>query len=821
MRAERVLSWSSVAALFALVVAFCLTRLTDTDIWWHLASGDLIRRTGAVPLAEPFSYTVPGLRFIDIHWLFQVAVSFLYERGGARALDLFKILLIAGLFVILFARARRIAGVAPATALLLLVTLACQERFLVRPEIVSFLLLAATLWLLERALAPETGSRDRRLILWAALPLIQILWVNVQGLFMLGPALAALALFASLAGARREGGIDRSVDLLAGLACGAVASLLNPYGAQALRLPFRLLFAHLGGESLLSRTIAEFQPTLSASPPTAAIAAFVILALLTVVVLFANAAQVRPFDLLVAVATGFLALRARRNIPIFAIAATPLLLRNAREAWALALRAPAGRPLRFFGTLRRIRVPRAAAPACLLAAALFMIQDVASNRFFLRTPTERWFGLGPIPHYFPEEAARFVDQAALPGQVFHPLAAGGFLIHAWRGERGVFIDGRNDPYLDGVLASYLQATADPAAFEELVRRYQITAVLWPHERVLEAKPLLAYLARGSGWSLIHLDAGGSVFARADILTPMLLLTAPPAAGQERSALYAQLEQALDRDRFAGPPIREIALGEFFNVTGDPHGAEIFYRRAIARMPAPRAPLLYNQALAIERQGRSAEARAGYERALAADHGYLPAAAALGAMFVEEGRFPEAQALLDRAYRGGERGARLMIARGRLFDRLGRPAEAVAAYQEGLRASPRNVTILREIATFYLGHDQPDAALAFLTEASEVDPDDAATALRTAEVLTRLGRRSSALDVARDAARRAGGRIGAGAVVEEDDRRLILMAARLEMRDGDARRAAEWLEMLRRAGALRAEEIEPDLRRLLDRPAGSQ
>jgi len=711
------------------------------------------------------------------------------------------------------------------------VTLACQERFLVRPEIVSWGLMLAVLSVLERAL--DAGGRPARArLLFAALPALQILWVNLQGLFILEPVLIALALVAAFIESIRTraapGAVvsrpdaDRPIDFLLALAAASVVSLVNPYGAAALRLPFDQFFVHLGGKSLLSRTIAEFQPPLFGDPVTPSIVAFVVLAAVTLLAIVADFPRVRAFDLLVTVATLPVALRARRNIPLFALAAAPVLARHASallspaRAWIERL-APAASKL---GRSARAAAG-IAAPALLAAASLALTSVVVTNRFFMAQPTERWFGTGEIPHYFPDESARFVSDDGIPGNVFHSLSVGGYLIHAWRGERGVYIDGRNDPYLDDILPAYLRAVADPAAFEETARRYQITAVLWPHERVLEARPLLAYLARGPGWSLIHLDAGGSVFARADILTPMLLLTAPPAEGQERSALYAQLEQALDRDRFAGPPIREIALGEFFNVTGDPHGAEIFYRRAIARLPAPRAPLLYNQALAIERQGRSAEARAGYEQALEADPGYLPAAAALGAMFVEEGRFPEAQALLDRAYRGGERGARLMIARGRLFDRLGRPAEAVAAYQEGLRSSPRNVTILREIATFYLGHDQPDAALAFLTEASEVDPDDAATALRTVEVLTRLGRRSSALDVVRDAARRAGVRIVAGKVVEEDDRRLILMAARLEMRDGDARRAAEWLEMLRRAGALRAEEIEPDLRRLLDRPAGSQ
>ena len=57
--------------------------LKDTDFWWHLRTGDLIRQNGAVPRADNYTFTVQGAPWIDLHWVFQVAISFLYERGRA------------------------------------------------------------------------------------------------------------------------------------------------------------------------------------------------------------------------------------------------------------------------------------------------------------------------------------------------------------------------------------------------------------------------------------------------------------------------------------------------------------------------------------------------------------------------------------------------------------------------------------------------------------------------------------------------------------------------------------------------------------------
>ena len=77
---------------------------------------------------------------------------------------------------------------------------------------------------------------------------------------MLAPAMVLLALLVALAGWRAPGGPDRAHDALVSLALVSSACLLNPYGAKALRLPFDQLVLHLGGKTLLSRTIAEFRP---------------------------------------------------------------------------------------------------------------------------------------------------------------------------------------------------------------------------------------------------------------------------------------------------------------------------------------------------------------------------------------------------------------------------------------------------------------------------------------------------------------------------------------------------------------------------------
>src|SRR5437879_11950191 len=107
------------------------------------------------------------------------------------------------------------------------------------------------------------------------------------------------------------------------------------------------------------------------------------------------------------------------------------------------------------------------------------------------------------------------------------------------------------------------------------------------------------------------------------------------------------------------------------------------------------------------------------------------------------------------------------------------------------------------------HGSESSALPFYTTAAESDPDDPVIAGEMAALLEKLGRVSAALDIARDAARRAMERISGGATGgwiaagtgRNDDRRLLLLAAGLEARAGERSRAAGYLSALSRAGLL--------------------
>ena len=72
-----------------------LSAVADGDIWWHLAAGREMLRTHSLLRSDPFSLSAAGRSWVDVHWLFQLAVYGVYRLGGLSALVFAKSLVIA------------------------------------------------------------------------------------------------------------------------------------------------------------------------------------------------------------------------------------------------------------------------------------------------------------------------------------------------------------------------------------------------------------------------------------------------------------------------------------------------------------------------------------------------------------------------------------------------------------------------------------------------------------------------------------------------------------------------------------------------------
>ncbi len=563
-------------ALGLLAAAFSIRDIASLDYWWHLRAGELIVATGAIPRSDPFTFTVPGARWIDIHWLHQLGLHALYALGGHAAVVLgqFALVLVwlAALGVI---GARRDRSWVSAGALSLMLLVAAS-RLQARPEVPSFALLAGVLLCLDRF--ERTGDRSVY-----AIVALQLVWVNLHGLFAVGIAVCAMHLAGEiLRPIGRPGEAWRKPRLrrlAAVTALAALASLANPNGLDGALYPLPQLDMVGSAErrGSFGMLVDELRPAFGWLRPLS-LGLFLGLAALSLGAILANRRRAREADLLSWVAFFYLAVGANRNTALFAVVAAPILVRNLNQVLdARPL------PLRF----------HVAASAIATALALaFAFDAVSGGRRLGRYGTP---GLGVTQDLNPIGAAEWIAAAHPPAPIAHSMADGGYLIWRLWPAYQVMSDGRLEVFGPELLPR-LQLS-DVEGFASLDARYRFGSVLLNHRRA-DVGQLASWLHLSREWRLVYLDDVSLVFVRDAAGWPAVDLDAPD--------LFASVEgvmEILARDRLA-------ARTRLLRNLGRPDLAARAWEELLARFPdTPRGRRALRQ-LRAEASARAAPERAG-------------------------------------------------------------------------------------------------------------------------------------------------------------------------------------------------------------------
>jgi hypothetical protein len=508
-------------ALAVLLAAFAfwavLFPLTNTDIWWHLAAGRHMVEQGGFIYEDPFSYAPEGAEWVNVHWLFQLSAYLVHSAAGVGGLVLAKAFLFTGACLVVLLVAWREETVPVAVALLSAAAYFARYLVLVRPVVFSLLFLAAFLLVLERF-----RREGRARLLWI-LPGLQVLWVNTQGLFILGP-LTVLCYLAGDAAAlllKRLGPLrigfqsplegSRLKTLLYFLLGTCAACLVTPYGPRGLALPF-VLFSRLFSQAwtalpdVYSLNVAENVPSwmiLEESPERLAhVFWFGLTALGSFIVTRKRLCLPR---LLLSGAFLYLALIAKRNVVLFLLVIVPVIVANLSAAFdELRPRlAAAVEGVRWSRTLARS--PLAASAAALL---LMAILGAGLARSSARDPST----LGLAPFRYPVEAAGILERQDFEGNVFNSVRYGGYLIWRLHPRKKVFIDGRLVIRSREAFRDYLRLFDEPELFYALQERYGITRAILPTSGFGPHLGLARTLYRDRRWRLVYADGACALFS---------------------------------------------------------------------------------------------------------------------------------------------------------------------------------------------------------------------------------------------------------------------------------------------------------------------
>ena len=509
-------------ATLSVGAALALRRLDDSDTWWHLASGRWIVENRTIPTTDTLSYTVPDHPWFNLQWLFDVMLYLLHSIGDANLLVIMSAVAFTTALWMLMKNLRQWLDEVSASILCLWAMIILEERFLIRPEMVSFILLQVVLWLLM------TSRRNEGRTLWLLVPVI-LLWVNCHSLFIIGLFCIGCAVGGTLAGRlpllpagwRQASSLGpkatRRLFISAGAA--AVVTLLNPYFLEGLLFPLELM-SRFDASNAAFQTIGEFRRPFSGYFPTFSIGAFQALFFLGIAVTLTAAvagwrAPAKPgttperpspgFNLtwlLIFTGLAYVSVLARRNTSLFALGATPIV-----GAFLALIGSKAKGGMRGLYT----KAATVAAPV-LLATCIGLVGAVATNTYYWRDGTTREFGLGVLEVNFPIRAAAFSREAGLQPRLYNDLTAGGYLTWDAAVKGGVFIDGRLEVYDSEFFTYYQSAFTTPRSWQEQLERYEINTVLLFH-RWQNRHPMIRFLMVNPAWTLVFHDEVAVIFVR--------------------------------------------------------------------------------------------------------------------------------------------------------------------------------------------------------------------------------------------------------------------------------------------------------------------
>ena len=664
----KVLFAAVVVSALAFPFLLALEKVSEADTFWHLKTGEWILSHGTIPRTDPFSATVYGKPWFDWEWLFQAAIYSVYAWGGFKALVVAKAAVVSLTGLVIFQTCRRNGAGSPLAALLVMATfVAARERLEVRPDVMMLFFAAVTGSLLEAA------RRGKLLWLWG-LPLVLVLWVNMNASFPLGIAVAGIygLVHGTELALRKEW---RCVLLIATtllLAC--AACLVNPFGVELVRHAIE----QIRGSSQLG-AIGEWQPTrlrLLTEPNWALTVFWWLFWLNPAVLIVALAIKRREFlwsHALVVAGMSVLAWRCNRFTALYAIVTAPILA----HGLAVIRAKTAGKEHSDWG--------EATARVVAGITAAWLIFVVVTNRWAVAENRPPKFGVGVDGSVVPLRALSMMAKLPSGLNVFNTFLSGGPLLWEAYPQWRPFCDGRAELYGRDFADRYRRAMSDPTDWEAWMRERSVS-VAYLQYGTANDRALLQYMVKSHVWDLLYFDHAACIFVHqsswAKLRADKHLTDFKPVRVTDTNAVLAYAHSLAD-ETGAGNSYRRArvvaTVGNFLMAIGAVDTAAALFQDAVAINPRPSEAWM-NLAVINLDEGKPTRALEFTEKLLAMNPRYFYARLLQAQIKANNGDLDGAVADADIVASDQPHSAQAWLLRAQLAARQGDRPAAIRAIQ---------------------------------------------------------------------------------------------------------------------------------------------
>lgn len=457
----------SLSVLFILLIfLFSLRKISDCDIWWHLALGKQISSYGALPDRDIYTIAAGDARFPSSEWLFEYIVYQIDRSMGVSGLVIFQAILATIPFGLLLMIACRDGLPVWISGLFLLINYVCiSERLLLRPHLISFIGISFILVLIQKL----NHQKSISIISWILIGFVFIAWVNchpgvVYGILMVCMYLLMKIIFKSL---RRD-------DVVLGVLV-LLSSLMNPEGVRFIQ------YALIHVNVFSNYGVTEFMPPNWQQFPCF----YVIVALFSVSCMF-GISKLNVWQFIVAGVLCLLSFHTSRSIPEFTILAYSLIvpvISSCMEKFP---------QLKWFRTTLQL----------LISAATLTLGGYWIHAHILD------FGLKTDQRTVPAAAVRFLSKHSIVNQIYNSMEFGGYIEYQIGPETKVFFDGRNLIFFDIWDRIKRSSFSD---FQSILDEYQIECALVSYPR--GTLKMSHYFIESNRWQLIFWDDVSMIFLK--------------------------------------------------------------------------------------------------------------------------------------------------------------------------------------------------------------------------------------------------------------------------------------------------------------------
>ena len=504
------ISWHTVYTsrwFVPLVLAFCLCillsfrQINDPDIGFHLRGGQWMTENMRFHATDVFTYTVNQNEYIAMYWLYQILLFAAFSLTGYSGLTFLNVLLLFFIFYLVLYRMKS-AGVPVWLASLTLFSavVAMEFRFLYRPEIITWCSMLLMLIVLD-----EYFFYRRNRLFW--LPVIQVFWVNLHGLFILGWIIIA-AYFISILIHKKV--FDKT--FLKWSIISVLVSFINPYFLRGIAFPF-YLFTRLQGSNIFKMMITELNSPWAIETMgskslflTAPLHWSYLISATSLLLIIATFKRRKIHEYLLWAAFLFLSSTTVRNVPLFVIIAIQITAVSLVNI-AVWIR----QRLRKHGLFNKIKQ---ISPVVVSLFIGLLCLRVMTNAYYLTNNRANNFGIGLDRHAHPAGAADFINDNRLQGRVLNDLNSGSWLI--WQIPQPVFIDGRLEVMQETFFHEYLSSFAENG-LHKILRKYNPQLVTFEYGSALNWRHQLADMPE---WRIIYVDEKSVIYAHQDYAAPI-------------------------------------------------------------------------------------------------------------------------------------------------------------------------------------------------------------------------------------------------------------------------------------------------------------